>query len=77
MTYDRTEHNISYMKNGTDLGVAFDNVYEKLLYPAVGLRTPGEQVCIISVCVAVHMSMPEAVIGHAACRSTLSCSMPK
>lgn len=42
---NRTSKTISFIKNGLDLGVAFNNVNETLLYPSVGLRTPGEEVC--------------------------------
>jgi hypothetical protein len=36
---------ISYFLNGEALGVAFEGVWETgLLYPSVGLNTPGEEV---------------------------------
>ena len=41
---NRAERTIAYQKNGIDLGVAFENVNEEVLYPAVGLRTPDEEV---------------------------------
>ncbi|GAQ91941.1 RAN binding protein [Klebsormidium nitens] len=41
--YNQLEHYIMYTKNGVSLGIAFPGVNE-LLYPTVGLRTPGEKV---------------------------------
>eukprot|EP00873_Tetraselmis_striata_P020327 jgi/Tetstr1/440591/TSEL_003075.t1 len=35
---------ISFAKNGMDLGVAFRNVSEAALYPAIGMRTKNEEV---------------------------------
>ena len=45
---NRTTKTISFIKNGLDLGVAFNNVNESLLYPSVGMRTPNEEVCLES-----------------------------
>lgn len=42
---NRASRTISFIKNGLDLGVAFTNVDEDLLYPSIGLRTPDEEVC--------------------------------
>lgn len=42
--FNRAERTIAYYKNGISLGVAFRDVQEEVLYPAVGLRTPGEEV---------------------------------
>ena len=41
---NRVDRTISYTKRGYDLGVAFEGVGEALLYPAVGFRTPDEEV---------------------------------
>lgn len=41
---NRASRTISFIKNGLDLGVAFTNVDEDLLYPSIGLRTPDEEV---------------------------------
>ncbi|KAK9820291.1 hypothetical protein WJX72_008659 [[Myrmecia] bisecta] len=41
---NRAEKTLSYTKNGIELGIAFENVAEERLFPAVGLRTPGEEV---------------------------------
>ena len=41
---NRVDHNISFTKNGMDLGVAFRDVREERLYPTVGMRTPDEEV---------------------------------
>ena len=46
---NRTTKTISFIKNGLDLGVAFHNVIESLLYPSVGMRTPNEEVCLASL----------------------------
>lgn len=46
---NRTTRTISFIKNGLDLGVAFNNVNENLLYPSVGMRTPDEEVCLKSL----------------------------
>ena len=43
---NRTTRTISFIKNGLDLGAAFNNVNESLLYPSVGMRTPEEEVCL-------------------------------
>jgi len=42
--YNRVERTISFTKKGYDLGVAFENVTENLMYPTVGFRTPDEEV---------------------------------
>ena len=44
---NRTTKTISYIKNGLDLGIAFHNVDEEVLFPSVGLRTPDEEVCVL------------------------------
>lgn len=41
---NRVERTISFTKKGYDLGVAFEGVSEEVLYPAVGFRTPGEEI---------------------------------
>jgi SPRY domain len=41
---NQADHTITYTKNGIDLGVAFTNVRAERLFPAVGLRTPDEEV---------------------------------
>lgn len=41
---NQMEHTISFTKNGVNLGVAFRDVKGLVLYPTVGLRTPGEKV---------------------------------
>ena len=43
--FNRVERTISFTKKGYDLGVAFQNVPEDMLYPTVGFRTPDEEVC--------------------------------
>ncbi|KAK9797770.1 hypothetical protein WJX73_010039 [Symbiochloris irregularis] len=42
--FNRAERTIAYTKNGIYLGIAFRNVQDDVLYPAVGLRTPDEEV---------------------------------
>ena len=46
---NRTTKTISFTKNGLDLGVAFNNVNESLLFPSVGMRTPNEEVLLESL----------------------------
>lgn len=42
---NRVEGTISYIKNGIELGVAFDNIPDsECLYPTVGFRTPDEEI---------------------------------
>jgi Ran-binding protein 9/10 len=43
---NRVERTISFTKKGYDLGVAFEDVSETWLYPAVGFRTPDEEVLV-------------------------------
>ena len=42
--YNRIESTISFTKKGFNLGIAFQNVPERLLYPTVGFRTPDEEI---------------------------------
>ena len=53
MIFNRAERRIAYTKNGLDLGVAFVDVKEELLYPTVGMRTPDEEVLMFSRCFGV------------------------
>ncbi|KAL4443421.1 hypothetical protein ABPG75_011158 [Micractinium tetrahymenae] len=41
---NRIERTIAFTKKGYDLGVAFEGVAEERLYPAVGFRTPDEEI---------------------------------
>ncbi|KAK9821247.1 hypothetical protein WJX74_001119 [Apatococcus lobatus] len=41
---NKAQRTISFTKNGMELGVAFSNVSEEVLYPIVGMRTPNEQI---------------------------------
>ena len=43
---NKAQRTISFTKNGLDLGTAFSNVSEEVLYPIVGMRTPNEQVSL-------------------------------
>ena len=46
MVLNRIDGTISFSKKGYDLGVAFSGVGpEERLFPAVGFRTPDEEVC--------------------------------
>lgn len=45
--YDRIERTITFTKKGFQLGPAFDNVPEDMLfYPTVGFRTPDEEITV-------------------------------
>ena len=70
---NRATKTISFTKNGLDLGVAFTNVNEDLLYPSVGLRTPEEEVrqkCLL-LC---HVSLlPNTCILCAQLRDHICC----
>ena len=55
MIFNRAERRIAYTKNGLDLGVAFVDVKEELLYPTVGMRTPDEEVTSFFLVVSVFL----------------------
>lgn len=59
---NRATKTISFTKNGLDLGVAFTNVNEDVLYPSVGLRTPDEEVPWTSVLLCNVSVMPRMCI---------------
>ncbi len=54
---DREQGTISFSKNGEDLGVAFNGVPEEVLYPFVGMETPGAEVSAGPASGRVHLSV--------------------
>ena len=65
---NKAQRTISFTKNGLDLGVAFSNVSEEVLYPIVGMRTPNEQVSLgiqlLSVCsdrIGLPLTVPASI----------------
>ncbi|KNC71352.1 hypothetical protein SARC_16111, partial [Sphaeroforma arctica JP610] len=44
--YNMAEGTVFYTKNGVHQGIAFSNITSQPMYPAIGLRSPGEVVVV-------------------------------